>query len=78
MICALLIVQRTTFDRSLDLVSPWLDMQTRDIGAVIADLEAQQRRRFIKTHTPLDGVCCEAAVTYVCVGRDPRVGDRVG
>ena len=56
MICALLIFQRTTFDRSLDLISPCLDMQTRDIGDVIADLEAQQHRRFIKTHTPLDGL----------------------
>jgi aryl sulfotransferase len=72
MICALLIFQRTRFDRSLDLMSPCLDMQTRDIGDVIADLEAQQHRRFIKTHTPLDGLRSEAAVTYVCVGRDPR------
>jgi aryl sulfotransferase len=72
MICALLIFQRTTFDRSLDLISPWLDMQTRDIGDVIADLEAQQHRRFIKTHTPLDGLRYEARVTYICVGRDPR------
>ena len=72
MICALLIFQRTTFDRSLDLISPCLEMQTRDIGAVIADLEAQHHRRFIKTHTPLDGLPYEAAVTYICVGRDPR------
>jgi hypothetical protein len=72
MICALLIFQRTTFDRALDLISPWLDMQTRDIGDVIADLEAQQHRRFIKTHTPLDGLRYDAAVTYICVGRDPR------
>jgi aryl sulfotransferase len=72
MICALLVFQRTKFDRSLDLISPWLDMQTREIGAVIADLEAQQHRRFIKTHTPLDGLPYEAAVTYICVGRDPR------
>ena len=72
MICALLIFQRTTFERSLDLMSPWLEMQTRDIGAVIADLEAQQHRRFIKSHTPLDGLPYEEAVTYICVGRDPR------
>ena len=72
MICGLLIFQRTTFDRSLDLISPWLDMQTRDIGDVMADLEAQQHRRFIKTHTPLDGLGYNAAVTYICVGRDPR------
>src|SRR5262249_8640633 len=72
MICGLLIFQRTTFDRSLDLISPWLDMQTRDIGDVMADLDAQQHRRFIKTHTPLDGLGYEPAVTYICVGRDPR------
>ena len=72
MICALLIFGCTTFDRSLDLISPFLDTQTRDIGDVIADLEAQQHRRFIKTHTPLDGLRYEAAVTYICVGRDPR------
>jgi len=72
MICALLIFQRTTFDRSLDLISPWVDMQTRDIGDVMTDLEAQRHRRFIKTHTPLDGLRHEAEVTYICVGRDPR------
>ena len=72
MICALLIFQRTTLDRSLDLISPWLDMQIRGIDDVIADLEAQQHRRFIKTHTPLDGLPNDPAVTYICVGRDPR------
>jgi aryl sulfotransferase len=47
-------------------------MQTREVGDVIADLEAQRHRRFIKTHTPLDGLCFDEAVTYICVGRDPR------
>jgi hypothetical protein len=72
MICALLIFQRTTFDRSLDLISPWLEMQTRDLGDVLAGLERQQHRRFVKSHTPLDGLPYEATVTYICVGRDPR------
>jgi aryl sulfotransferase len=72
MICGLLIFQRTTFDRSLDRISPWLEMQTRDIDDVIADLEAQPHRRFIKSHTPLDGLRYEPTVTYICVGRDPR------
>src|ERR1700674_677703 len=40
MICALLIFQCTTFDRALDLISPCLDMQTRDIADVTAALEA--------------------------------------
>ena len=72
MICALLIFQRTTFERPLDLMSPWLEMETRDIGVVMANLDAQPHRRFIKSHTPLDGLPFDEAVTYICVGRDPR------
>ena len=72
MICALLLFQTTTFDRPLDLISPWLDMQTRDLATVRTDLEAQTHRRFIKTHTPYDGLPQNSTVTYICVGRDPR------
>ena len=36
------------------------------------DLDAQTHRRFIKTHTPLDGLPLHDDVTYVIVGRDPR------
>ncbi len=72
MICALLVFQTTTFDTSLDLISPWLDMLTRERDDVFADLAAQTHRRFIKTHTPLDGLPFEPGVTYIGVGRDPR------
>jgi hypothetical protein len=72
MICALLIFQRTTFDRPLDLISPWLEMETRDIDEVVADLQGQQHRRFVKSHTPLDGLPRAEGVTYICIGRDPR------
>jgi hypothetical protein len=34
-------------------------------------LDAQRHRRFIKTHTPLDGLPLAAGVHYVTVGRDP-------
>ena len=47
-------------------------MVTRARTDVFADLEAQTHRRFIKTHTPLDGIPNDPAVTYICVGRDPR------
>ena len=72
MICALLVFQTTTFDSSLDLISPWLDMLTRKRDDVFADLAAQTHRRFIKTHTPLDGLPYDERVTYLVVGRDPR------
>ncbi len=39
---------------------------------MLAQLDAQTHRRFIKTHTPLDGVPEWSDVTYVTVGRDPR------
>jgi hypothetical protein len=39
---------------------------------VLALLDAQSHRRFVKTHTPLDGLPFDDRVTYICVGRDPR------
>jgi len=55
--------------------SPWLDLATRPISDVFATLEAQRHRRFIKTHTPLDGLPVDERATYICVGRDPRDAD---
>jgi hypothetical protein len=72
MICALLIFQTPELDRPLDLISPWLEMLTRPRAAVVAGLEAQTHRRFIKSHTPLDGLPAGDGITYLCVGRDPR------
>lgn len=72
MILALLILQRPRLPRPLAEISPWLDMLTRARRDVVADLEAQDHRRFIKTHTALDGLPVAPGVTYICVGRDPR------
>jgi len=72
MICALLILQEPDLPVPLDTLSPWLDMVTRARTEVFADLAAQDHRRFIKTHTPLDGLPRDPRVTYICVGRDPR------
>jgi aryl sulfotransferase len=72
MICALLIFQQRVFPMALDLISPWLEMLMRPLADVARDLDAQQHRRFIKSHTPLDGLPFHDKVTYICVGRDPR------
>jgi hypothetical protein len=72
MICALLIFQDPDGIASIDEFSPWLDMQTRPLDAVLARLAAQEHRRVIKTHTPLDGLPWDDRVTYLCVARDPR------
>lgn len=52
MICALLIFQSPDLPRPLDQLSPWLDQLLRPLDSVVADLEAQTHRRFIKSHTP--------------------------
>ena len=56
----------------LSTISPWLDQNMRPIGQIVAALDAQDHRRFIKTHTPLDGLILDERVTYLGVGRDPR------
>lgn len=53
-------------------LSPWLDMNVRPVEEAHAMLTAQTHRRFIKTHTPLDGLPWDDRVTYLTVGRDPR------
>jgi aryl sulfotransferase len=72
MLCALLIFDRPEFPAPLEDVSPWLDMCNRPLAEVTGALAAQTHRRFIKTHTPLDGIPLHADVTYLVVGRDPR------
>ncbi|WP_157631571.1 sulfotransferase domain-containing protein [Catelliglobosispora koreensis] len=72
LLCALLVFNSTRFPRRLTEISPWLDNITYDFAETLAALEAQQHRRFIKTHTPLDGLPFVDGVTYLCAGRDPR------
>ncbi len=72
MICALLVFQRPELPAPLTTLSPWLDLRLRPVGEVHATLAAQRHRRFIKTHTPLDGLPTDDRVTYLAVGRDPR------
>ena len=72
LLCALLIFNSVRFPRRLTEISPWLDAVTYDFAETLSALQAQQHRRFIKTHTPLDGLPLVEGVTYLCLGRDPR------
>ena len=72
MLCALLIFDGPDFPAPLSELSPWLDQTIRPLDSVRAMYATQQHRRFIKTHTPLDGLPVCEDVTYVVVGRDPR------
>ncbi len=72
MLCALMIFDGPAFPGSLDSLSPWLDMLTRTEEEVFELYARQRHRRFIKTHTPLDGLPLQDDVMYLVVGRDPR------
>lgn len=72
MICALLIHQDPDLPKPLAELSPWLDMRLSSIDEVTATYDAQQHRRFIKTHTPLDALPWHENITYLVCGRDPR------
>lgn len=54
-------------------ISPWFDGLVRDdFNEICARLEAQPYRRFIKTHTPADGIPIFDTASYLVVGRDGR------
>jgi hypothetical protein len=72
MLCALLIFDGPKFPAALEQLSPWVDSLSRSMDDIRATYAAQEHRRFIKTHTPLDGLPERDDVTYVVVGRDPR------
>jgi aryl sulfotransferase len=71
MICALLIFQTPDLPAQLGRLSPWLDHTIAPRDEVIARLEAQPHRRFIKTHTPLDGIPVDPLATYLVTARHP-------
>lgn len=72
MLCALSVFDSPEFPAKLDAISPWLDMRIRSEDEVFSIYERQTHRRFIKTHTPLDGLPLRDDVIYLVVGRDPR------
>lgn len=53
-------------------MSPWLDVRILPLEPLFERLEAQDHRRFVKTHLPLDGLPYYPQVKYIVMGRDPR------
>lgn len=51
--------------------APWIDSSGREIDEVLGQLEAQTKRRQVKTHTPFDGIPFWPGLTYICVYRHP-------
>lgn len=53
-------------------MSPWLDMRIMPLEVVLNRLKAQQHRRFIKTHLPLNGMPYNEKAKYLYIARDAR------
>ena len=70
-IVGMLLLDRIDLGAPISTISPWLDMLIRDDDEVFGMLEKQSHRRFIKTHTPLDGVPRLGSVTYIAAVRHP-------
>lgn len=51
--------------------APWLDCGFRDRQAIAAFLNGLDRRRCIKSHTPMDGIAYGPGPTYIVVYRHP-------
>ena len=53
-------------------MSPWLDFRPFPLEEILAGLEAQEHRRYIKTHLALDGLRYFPEMKYIFVSRDGR------
>jgi len=53
-------------------ISPWLDMRILPRADILAGLEAQRHRRFVKTHLPADALVFSPRAKYLYIGRDGR------
>ena len=71
-IVSLLIFQNVE-PRPIGEISVWLDFRLGSAAAErLAVLEAQTHRRFLKSHSPLDGMTVYDTVKYIHVARDGR------
>merc|ERR1712137_888310 len=53
-------------------LSPWLDLRVFPKEEMWAQLDAQNHRRFIKTHLPADALVKHSNCKYVYIARDGR------
>jgi hypothetical protein len=66
-----MLLRGTTDLPPISTISPWIDMQIRTEEELFRVLDAQTTRRFVKTHTPFDGLPYNPGVTYIAVIRHP-------
>ena len=53
-------------------MSPWVDLRVPPKEVKLPALDAQQHRRFMKTHLPVDALVFSPKAKYLYIGRDGR------
>lgn len=70
------IVGQLVFNGATDVpvaeLSPWVDLRVPPKAVKLAALEAQDHRRFLKTHLPVDALVYSPLARYLYIGRDGR------
>lgn len=71
-ICAMFIFDGPDHGHQPGVVSPWVDAVFSELDDCMMQVEAQHHRRYLKTHTPFDGIPYHEECTYLVIFRDPR------
>jgi len=70
------IIAQLLFDAAEGLevaeMSPWMDLRVPPKEVKLPLVEAQEHRRFMKTHLPVDALVFSPAAKYLYIGRDGR------
>ena len=70
------IIAQTLFGPDPELavahMSPWMDLRVPPKEVKLPLVEAQTRRRFLKTHLPVDALVYSPKAKYIYIGRDAR------
>lgn len=67
-----LLIFQTPEPQPIGEISAWIDRRLAPIDDVIAAIDAQTHRRFLKSHMPFDGMPIHDDVRYIHVARDGR------
>ncbi|HEY2070842.1 MAG TPA: sulfotransferase domain-containing protein [Rhizomicrobium sp.] len=67
-----LLVFQSPEPKPIQILSPWIDMRAPPIADVMALIEAQTHRRFLKSHLSFDAIPIHDDVRYIHVARDGR------
>lgn len=69
---AMLVFGKADHGEMPGVISPWIDAELAPLDEYLQMVNAQKHRRFIKTHSPLDGIPHYDECQYIVVMRDPR------